>query len=220
VTILMAEDHKLLRDALRPALEARFPGCRLLEAGDGREALRLAREEAPDLVLMDISMPGLNGLDATRQLLAEQPACRVVFLSMHHDRRYVQAAFAAGARGFLGKDAPLDEVVRLLGEALAGRRVVSRELEDQLLADYGELARDLLGKGPTSVSPLDRLSAREREILQLLAEGHGTRQMAERLNLSPKTVETHRAQVMDKLGLHSVAELTRLAIREGLVRLD
>lgn len=218
--ILMAEDHKLLRDTLRPALEARFPGCRVAEAGDGREALRLARELNPDLVLMDISMPGLNGLDATRQLLTEQPGCRVVVLSMHHDRRYVQAAFAAGARGFLGKDAPLDEVVRLLGEVLAGRRVVSRELEDQLLADYGELARDLLGRAPAAASPLDRLSAREREVLQLLAEGHGTRQMAERLNLSPKTVETHRAQLMDKLGLHSVAELTRLAIREGLVQLD
>jgi len=218
--ILMAEDHKLLRDTLRPALEARFPGCRVAEAGDGREALRLARELNPDLVLMDISMPGLNGLDATRQLLTEQPGCRVVVLSMHHDRRYVQAAFAAGARGFLGKDAPLDEVVRLLGEVLAGRRVVSRELEDQLLADYGELARDLPGRAPAAASPLDRLSAREREVLQLLAEGHGTRQMALRLNLSPKTVETHRAQLMDKLGLHSVAELTRLAIREGLVQLD
>lgn len=216
MTILLAEDHKLLRDTLAPALRERFPGCVVLEAADGREALRLARDHAPDLVLMDVSMPGLNGLDAARQILGEQPETRVVFLSMHSDRRYVQAAFAAGARGYLSKDAPLEEVMRLLEQALLGRRVLSAGLEDALLDDYGSLARGRQGAAPG----LDRLSAREREVLQLLAEGAGTREIAARLNLSPKTIESHRAQLMDKLGLRSVAELTKLAIREGLTRLD
>jgi DNA-binding NarL/FixJ family response regulator len=219
VKILLAEDHKLLRDTLAPALLSHFPGCRILEAADGREALHQAREHLPDLVLMDISMPGLNGMDAARQILAEQPECRIVFLSMHGDRRYVQAAFAAGARGFLSKDAPLEEVTRLLESALNGRRVVSRDLEPLLLEDYSDLARDRRD-APLVSTALDRLSSREREVLQRLAEGAGTRQIAESLHLSPKTVETHRAQLMDKLGLRSVAELTKLAIREGLTRLD
>lgn len=218
--ILLAEDHKLLRDTLTPALQEHFPGCRVLEAADGREALHQVREHLPELILMDISMPGLNGLDAARQILDEFPASRIVFLSMHGDRRYVQAAFAAGARGFLSKDAPLEEVVGLLEEALQGRRVLSRELETLLLEDYSDLARQRQQEPRTSPSPLDRLSSREREVLQRLAEGAGTRQIAESLNLSPKTVESHRAQLMEKLGLHSVAELTKLAIREGLTRLD
>ncbi|MFA7329662.1 MAG: response regulator transcription factor [Candidatus Delongbacteria bacterium] len=218
--ILLAEDHKLLRDTLAPALQARFPGCHVLEAADGRAALHQVREHQPELILMDISMPGLNGLDAARQILAEFPVSRIVFLSMHSDRRYVQAAFAAGARGYLSKDAPLEEVTRLLAEALAGRRVVSRELEGLLLEDYSELARDRHGVPAAGSSRLDRLSSREREVLQRLAEGAGTRQIAESLHLSPKTVETHRAQLMEKLGLHSVAELTKLAIREGLTRLE
>ncbi|MDP2360373.1 MAG: response regulator transcription factor, partial [bacterium] len=167
---------------------------------------------------MDITMPGLNGLDAARQLLAEWPAARIVFLSMHGDRRYVQAAFAAGAHGYVTKDTPLSELVRVLELVLAGRRAVGEGLADLLLDDYGDLVRGRQTAPAPSI--LDRLSPREREVLQLLAEGAGTRQIAARLNLSPKTVESHRAMLMEKLGLHSVAELTKLAIREGLTPID
>ncbi len=212
--VLLADDHQLFRDGLR-ALLAVTPGWSVVgEASDGLEALRLCHELRPDLALLDISMPGLNGIEATRRVVVELPATRVLILSMHSDRRFVAEALRAGARGYLLKDSPFPEVVRAMRAAREGHVYLSPAITDVVAQDFA------VRVPPAEDSAFKLLSPREREVLQLLAEGHGTKEIAAQLSVSGKTIETHRRQIMEKLGLHSVAELTKYAIREGLTPLE
>jgi DNA-binding NarL/FixJ family response regulator len=179
--------------------------------GDGREAVQQAREVQPDVVLMDLSMPELNGADATRAILERDAKCRVIVLSMYAQREYVRRALKAGAAGYVVKRSAAKEVVEAIRAVHAGQRYLSPRVADVVLEDYTDDKQDDL---------LARLSAREREVLQLLAEGRTGAQIAERLSLSQKTVETYRARLVEKLGIRDLAGLVRFAIQRGLVSLD
>jgi len=213
VTVLLADDHRIFRDGLRPLLSAQDDFQVVGEAEDGLQALELARELAPDIALLDVSMPGLNGLEVTRRLAQDSPGTRAVILSMHSDRRFVLEALRAGARGYLLKDTGFPELLTGLRAVAGGHVHLGASVSEQVVRDWVGLA------AADGDSVFGLLSAREREVLQLLAEGLATKEIADRLNLSPKTVESHRRSVMDKLDIHSVAELTRYAIREGLTPL-
>jgi DNA-binding NarL/FixJ family response regulator len=212
--ILLADDHQILRDGLRALLE-REEGLEVVgEADDGRKAVRLARDRCPDVVVIDVGMPELNGIEATRQILAERPGTQVVALSVHSDRKSIVGMLRAGARSYLLKDSAFDELVRAIRAAGRGEAYLGSNVADVVVSDYLErLARDDNLESPT-------LTSREKEVLQLLAEGKSNREAAAALNLSVKTVESHRSQVMRKLGLKTIAELTRYAIREGLCHLE
>jgi DNA-binding NarL/FixJ family response regulator len=212
--ILLADDHRIFRDGLRTLLAAYDDLEVVAEAEDGLEALRLAHELAPDVAVLDISMPGLNGIEVTRRLGSELPAVKAVILSMHSDRRFVLEALRAGARGYLLEDEGILELVAAVRTVRAGQVHLCASVSEQVIRDYVSLAEADAG----SVFAL--LSAREREVLQLLAEGLTTKAIADRLNLSAKTVESHRKALMDKLEIRSIAELTKYAIREGLTPLD
>lgn len=208
--VLLADDHALVRAGLRSLLGQLEEVQVVAEAHDGREALELAALHRPDLVLMDIGMPGLNGLEATLRLGKEQPEVRVIVLSMHATEDYVLQALRAGARGYLLKDsAPLD-LARALRAVARGEIFLGPHIPRQVLDAYAAKA----GENP---SPLALLTARQREILQLIAEGNSTREIARRLALSVKTVEAHRAQIMERLGIHDVPGLVRYAIRHGII---
>lgn len=211
--ILLADDHRILRQGLRALME-REPDLDVVgEAEDGRQALRLAVRIQPDIVVMDIGMRGLNGLEATRQIAHDCPGVRVVALSTYSDKRYVLAMLEAGARGYVLKSAAGEELVRALREVGRGRRFLSPDVTDAVVQSYLEGCAGSSSGG-------SGLTPREREVLQLVAEGKTTRQIAELLCVSLKTIETHRYQIMQKLDLHSVAELTRYAVREGLTFLQ
>ncbi len=209
--ILLADDHALVRQGFR-ALLAGIPDFEVVgEAANGREALRLIRAVAPEVVLMDIAMPELNGLDATANALREHPQLKVIIVSMHATEAYVLEALRAGAAGYLLKDAETDELERAIRAVVHGERYltpsVSHHVIDRFMrAERGERA-----------SEAEILTPRQREVLQLIAEGRSTRQIAERLNLSIKTIETHRAQLMQRLEIFDVAGLTRYALRSGLI---
>ncbi len=214
--ILIADDHALVRSGLRLILAQIEPDATIVEAADGRAAIDIARREKPELCLLDISMPGLNGLDALPSVLAAAPRCRVLVLSMHCDREYVLRSLRAGAQGYLVKDSAVDELadaIRTLGQ---GRIYVSRMIAEVLLGDLVRGQRRDAAPAP-GVDAEPQLTSRQREVLQLIAEGHSTREMAERLHLSAKTVETHRAELMRRLEIFDVAGLTRYAIRQGIV---
>lgn len=218
-TVLLVEDHTLVRAGLRTLVEG-FEGFQVVaETGDGREAVRLARQWAPNIALIDISMPGLNGLDATALILRETPETRVVILSMHTAENYVLEALRAGAVGYVAKDAAVDELERALRAVLKGERWLSPAVSRHLLDEYLRLIRN---QPPTTEihSGLGLLTARQREILQLIAEGRSTREIAERLSVSTKTVETHRNQIMERLNIYDIAGLTRFAIRVGLIDVE
>ncbi|MCB9832120.1 MAG: response regulator transcription factor [Planctomycetes bacterium] len=212
--ILLADDHRIFRDGLRPLLAAQPDLEVVAEADNGLDALRLAREVRPTVAVLDISMPGLNGLEVTRRLLQESPEIRVVILSMNSDRRFVREALRAGARGYVLKDSGFDELVLAVRSVVAGRLHLCSSLSEQVIGEYLSLSES------DDAGTFSVLSAREREVLQLLSEGLTTKMIAGRLNLSAKTIETHRKSVMDKLDIRSIAELTKYAIREGLTPLD
>ena len=212
--VLLADDHRLLVDGLRPLLEAREGLEVVAIAADGREAVELAVECEPDIIFLDISMPRLNGIDAAKEILRELPDTRIIMLSMHADRRFIQESLRAGACGYILKESAATEVMEAVDLVLEGELYFSQSVRDRVLRDYTELIR--VGEGP-SASPL---SLRERGVLQLLAEGKSTKDMAGILNVSVKTIESHRKRIMDRLGLHTVAELTKYAIREGLTPLE
>lgn len=212
--VLLADDHTLVRAGLRTLIEGFEGFCVVAETGDGREAVRLTRLLEPNIALIDISMPGLNGLDATALITREAPDTRVVILSMHIAETYVLEALRAGAVGYVVKDAAVDEMERALRAVQKGERWLSPSVSRHLLDEYLRLAR---GQQPLAGTGMDALTARQREILQLIAEGHSTREIADRLAISIKTVETHRAQIMDRLNIHDVAGLTRFALRTGLI---
>jgi DNA-binding NarL/FixJ family response regulator len=214
--VLLADDHQLVRAGMRTLIDG-LPGFEVAgEAGDGREAVRRAREGGIDLVVMDLSMPGLNGLDATARIVKDHPEIRVVILSMHTSENYVLDALRAGARGYVIKDSAPEELERALRAVAGGQRYLSPAITHFLLDDYQRLVRGDR-EGPAGA---ELLTARQREVLQLIAEGRSTREIAERLSISIKTVETHRAQIMERLDVRDVASLTRYAIRLGLITPD
>lgn len=209
--ILLADDHALVRAGIRALLE-NLPGVVVVgETGDGLEAVEFVRRDPPDAILLDITLPGLNGLEAAAHIARLEMPTRVLMLSMHASAEYAARAFAAGASGYLNKDSAFDELATALDEICAGRRYLCRAIDPASVQQF-EL-RTGVGE-----SELDALTPRQRQILQLIVEGLGTRQMAERLFLSVKTIETHRMQLMQRLGIFDVPGLVRFAIRNGLVR--
>jgi DNA-binding NarL/FixJ family response regulator len=214
IKVLIADDHQIVRQGLRTLLE-KEPDLKVVaEAEDGRSTVRLAREFHPEVIIMDVAMPDLNGIEATRQILSEMSQVKVIALSMYADRRFVANMLQAGASGYLLKDCAFEELVRAIRAVLAQKTYLSPGVTDIVLRDYVQ------GVSPQEASVFSRLSPREREVLQLMAEGKSTNNIADCLHVSVKTVETHRHQVMQKLNLRSVAELTKYAIREGLTTLE
>ncbi len=210
IRILLADDHQIVREGLAALLDGQ-PGIEVVGfALDGREAVKLAEELSPDLLLMDVAMPGMNGVEATRQLASQLPQVKVLCLSMHVERRFVSAVLEAGAAGYLLKDCAREELAEAIRQVSAGRSYLSPAVAATVVEDY---AARLAGRLPRNASAL---SGREREVLQLLAEGASTREIAQRLHLSTKTVGSHRERIMRKLGLDSIAALTKYAIRHGL----
>lgn len=216
--VLIADDHALVRSGMRLILANIEPGAEIVEAEDGREAISLARRERPQLCLLDISMPGLNGIDAIPQVLQACPETRILVVSMHTDRHFVSEALRAGAQGYLLKDAAVDELADAIRAIRAGRPFLSAQVADALVHDFVRQAA--VTDSPRQVEEQKTLTPRQREVLQLIAEGRSTREIAERLHLSIKTVETHRAEIQRRLEIFDVAGLTRYAIRQGIVSLD
>lgn len=213
IRILLVDDHTLFRDGLHN-LFLQQPEMEVVgQASDGVEGARLACELEPDVVLMDVTMPGLNGFEAARRIHEQCPRIRVLILSMHSDLRFVTESLHAGASGYLVKEAAFPQLVRAIRAAMDGQLVFSPKISEALARDYARRV------GHDEGSAFVVLSAREREVLQLLAEGKSTREIAAELNVSIKTIETHRRQIMQKLDIHSVAELTKYAIREGITGL-
>ena len=214
IKVLIADDHKIVRDGLRSLLDEQPDLEVVAEAENGQTAVRLARERKPDLVIMDINMPDLNGVEATRQMVAALPEVKVVALSMHSHRRLVLGMFRAGAAGYLLKDCAFEELTRAI-EAVAGNQLyLSPSIARPVIEEYVRRISQAESGSPAVLTP------REREVLQLLAEGWSTKKIASHLHVSVKTVETHRRQIMEKLDIHTIAELTKYAIREGLTSLD
>jgi len=214
IRILIADDHKMMRQGLRALLEKEDDMEVVGEAENGRQAVKSAENLSPDVVVMDIGMRDLNGIEATTQIIERCRGTKVLALSMHSDRRFAAGMLRAGASGYLLKDGAFEELANAIRRLVAGEVYLSPSIADVVVSDYVErLAR-------SDASAFSTLTPREREVLQLLAEGHSTKQIASQLRVSAKTIETHRQNVMEKLGIRSVAELTKYAIREGLTSLD
>jgi two-component system response regulator NreC len=210
IKILLVDDHKIMREGLRSLLENQ-PGMQVIaEAVNGREAVRLARDKRPDVVIMDIDMPDLGGIEATRQMCAALPEVKVIGLSIHSEKHYVVNMLRSGASGFLSKDCPFDELTQAIETVMTNHTYLSPKIADFMIDHY-------IREVPViESSAFSVLTPREREVLQLIAEGSTTKEIASQLNVSAKTVDTHRRQIMDKLKLHSIADLTKFAIQEGL----
>ncbi len=213
IRVILVDDHQIVREGLKALLQNKPDFEVVAEAADGRAAVSLVEKVKPELVLMDIAMPGLNGIEACQQIKSLVPSCKILALSMHTDRRFVSRALQAGACGYLVKDCASQELVDAIYVVLQGRVYLSPSVAKTVVDDY---LSTLEGKRIDSETAL---SAREREVLQLLAEGRCTREIASSLHVSVKTIETHRKQIMDKLNIHSIAELTKFAVREGLTQL-
>lgn len=213
--ILLADDHALVRAGIRALVDALDGVDSVIEAGDGRQALELVAKEKPDLALLDISMPGLNGLELAARIAREFPRTRVVILSMHGSPSHVAAALRAGATGYLLKEAAAEELVIAIHAVMRGDTYLSPAISKVVVDGF---LRRAPGDLANPTEPADNaLTPRQREILQLVAEGKSTKEVAVLLNLSVKTIETHRSQLMDRLGIHDLAGLVRYAIREGIV---
>lgn len=206
--ILLADDHQVVRRGFGLILSAQ-PGWEIVgEAANGREAVELTERLQPDLVVMDVSMPELNGIEATRRIVELLPRCRILALSMHRDSVYVREILRAGAHGYLLKDASDQDLVDAVRAVSNGQGYLSPAVSDAVLSDYRKHVTD----------PIDLLTSREREVLQLIAEGKTNKEIAQDLNLSVYTVDSHRGRIMEKLNLHSAGELIRFAIRNGLIQ--
>jgi DNA-binding NarL/FixJ family response regulator len=214
IKILLADDHRLVRDGLRNLLNKQTDMEVVAETSDGPQTVLAATEKKPHIILMDISMPNLNGIDATRKIISENSAIRIIILSMHSDHKFVVESLKAGATGYLLKDCAIDELISAIRTVAAGQIYLARAVEETVIKDYLKLAASNPG------SAFSALSGREREVMQLLARGFSTKETASELKVSVKTIESHRKQIMDKLGIRSIAQLTKYAIREGLTPLD
>jgi DNA-binding NarL/FixJ family response regulator len=211
--LLLCDDHRLFREGLKTLLE-HTPGLQVIaEEADGAAAVACAQELAPDVVVMDISLPKLNGIEATRRILAARPETKVIVLSMHSDSRFIREALRVGASGYLLKDSAFEELLSAVASVLEGKTYLSPAIA-HIVVEHS------LGRAPSADwAAFSVLTPRELEVLQLFAEGRSTKQIALHLGLSAKTIETHRMQMMKKLHIHNIAGLTRYAIREGLVSL-
>lgn len=217
--VLLADDHALVRNGLKLVLQHVDPKIEVVEAADGREAVAVARREKPELALIDITMPGLNGIDAIPLLREVAPRMRLLVVSMHGAKQYVSEALRAGAHGYLLKDSAVDELVDAMRALREGRPFLSRKLADVLLTDMmREQPKD--AASPRATAETLPLTPRQREVLQRIAEGRTTREIARELHLSVKTVETHRAEIMRRLDIRDVPGLTRYAVRAGMIPLD
>lgn len=214
IRILLADDHRVVREGLRFLIEKQSGMKVVAEAEDGRTTVQLTRKLSPTLVIMDITMPGLNGMEATREILSEAPGVKVIALSMHSDKRFVAGMLNTGASGYLTKDCAFEELISAILTVVAGQTYLSPQVTSIVVEEHGRH----LSVADSSVFSL--LTAREREVLQLIAKGKTTKEIASILGVSVKTVETHRQHIVKKLGLRSVAELTRYALREGLTSLE
>ena len=210
--VLLGDDHTVLRHGLRKILEDRRDWHVVAEAGNGRDAVREALALTPDVAVLDIGMPLLNGIEATRQIVRRAPTVRVLILSMHSDQVYVTQAIQAGARGYLLKESAGAELLEAIATLAAGKSYFSQAVAQVVFDDY---VKTLTEKGITD--PYDALSEREREVLQLVAEGRSSKEIAELLSISPATVETHRAHLLQKLRLHNTVEVVRYATRRGII---
>jgi len=211
VRVILADDHTLVRAGIRALLE-KLPEVKVLgEASNGREALELVKSHKPDVVLMDITMPGLNGLEAAARMAKEFPDVRVIILSMHNNEEYYWRALKAGAAGYLLKKAATAELAVALQRVIHGEIYLSQEISTRLLKKFP------LGEIADRKSPFEQLTGRQREVLQLIAEGQNTKEIAEILKVSPKTVEYHRMKLMTGLNVHDVPGLVRFALRVGLI---
>jgi RNA polymerase sigma factor (sigma-70 family) len=220
IRVLLADDHALVRAGIRALLQ-NLSGIEVVgEADDGREALRLIGELRPDVVLMDIGMSGLNGLEAAARAVKEFPSTRVIMLSMYANEEYVLQALRVGAAGYLLKGARTAELELAVTAVARGETYLSPAASKHVVSGYVQRAGEETTQGDNESRSIERLTPRQREILQLIAEGSSTKEIAQRLNISAKTVEMHRAQLMERLGIHEVAGLVRYAIRIGLVTPD
>ena len=213
--VILADDHQLVRAGLRALLQSFRDVEVLAECGDGHEALALVDRMQPDVLLLDVTLPGLKGLEAALRVPKASPNTRVLILSMHSGAEYVGQALRAGVAGYLIKDSAVDELRVALDAIRVGRKYLSPAISQAVLSGYLRT-----GDSPPERAQLDVLTPRQREVLQLIAEGHGTREIAGRLHVSVKTVETHRSQLMERLAIHDVPGLVRFAIRVGLVSAD
>jgi two-component system response regulator NreC len=214
IKIVLADDHKIVRDGLRTLLEHEPDMEVVAEAEDGRTTVKLARKLTPDLIIMDITMPDMNGIDATHDVMKDVPGVKVIALSMHSDRRFVTSMLEAGASGYLLKDCAFEELARAVRTVMADQTYLSPRIANIVVSRY--VTRSI---GVES-SAFSILTQREREVLQLLSESMTTKEVAFHLHVSIKTVETHRRNIMEKLSVHTITDLVKYAIREGLTTLD
>ncbi|HTZ38969.1 MAG TPA: response regulator transcription factor [Syntrophales bacterium] len=214
IRVLLADDHKIIRDGLKTLIEKETGMEVIAEADNGRRTVRLAQKHQPNVIIMDVTMPDMNGIEATRKIMEDTAGVRIIGLSMHSDRRYVLGMLEAGASGYLLKDCAFEELATAIRNVAGGNTYLSPKIADVVVKGY-------LDKTPGPSHALgSALTPREREVLQLLAEGMAAKEIASHLNVSVKTVETHRRNMMEKLSMRSIAELTKYAVREGLVSIE
>ncbi|TXD45867.1 response regulator [Polaribacter sp. IC073] len=210
IKIILVDDHKLLRDGLRNIIEQRSNMHIIGEASDGREAIKKCAELLPDVLIIDVAMPGLNGIEAARQIKKTHPEIKIIGLSMHSSKQFIQGMFKAGAFGYLLKDGDADELIIAITTVIENKKYLSKDINQEFLS--------LLKNGENLEKT--QLSSREKEVLQLIAEGKSSKEIGETLFLSPKTVDVHRNNIMKKIDLHTIPELTKYAIQKGLTSLD
>jgi len=213
IRMVLADDHALFRQSLKSMLEKYEDFEVVGEAKNGREVVELAEAEKPDVILMDIGMPDLNGIEATKRIVGKNNRCKVIALSMHGDGQFVSKMLEAGASGYLVKDSIFEDLVNAIRSVIKGKGFLSPEIANVVIEDY------VRKRNSDSKSSVTELTTREKEVLQLLAEGNTSKQIAITLSISIKTVENHRSQISQKLDIHSIAELTKYAIRNGLTSL-
>jgi len=210
IRIVLVDDHKLLRDGIRNIIEQRSDMDIIGEASDGRQAIKIALKLLPDVIVMDLAMPGMNGIEAAKQIHKHKPNIKIISLSMHSGKQFIQGMFKAGAEAYLLKDGDADELITAITKVMQNKRYLSKDINQNFLSQ--------LNKG----EPLDQtqLTSREKEVLQLIAEGKSSKKIAEILFLSPKTIDVHRNNIMKKTELQSVPELTKYAIQRGITSLE
>jgi len=211
INIVLVDDHEIVRQGIKSVLASEIDIKIVDEANNGRDAVRIVREKNPDIVIMDISLPGLNGLDASQQILKINKSVKVLILSMHENRVFIEKALSLGVKGYILKDSAVDEVVRAVREVQGGRFFLSTKISSFVVQDY--ISRK---KRTIKLKSLTMLTGREREILQLIAEGLNNKDIAVKLNISLKTVQVHRNNIMQKLDIHNQAQLIRFALKEGI----